>query len=152
MMLLGLILSQLEAGQDMAKLGGMLIVASQVLHPFWRPKWKPEPPPPRPTLGDFGISLKKGERYVAGDAAAVDLVVWWKPMGSSNYPAVLPKGTLVIVDHDHEADVHDVFVSAADHAAMEPVLVPELHLKSSTYNGYSLMVSPEVFAKQFTRF
>lgn len=148
----GLVFIQIEAGVVMIACGLALVVASQFLHPFWRPRWKPAPPPPQPTLGDFGLAPKKGEHYTAGEAAEVHVVIWWKPMGTNTINAVLPAGTLLVVDHDHEPDMKHVTVTAPNHAALETLLVPPADRDSGTYNGYSLAVAPAVFAQRFTRF
>jgi len=131
LLLFGIVLSVIGlvlvvAGRDAGTVifGGALIFASQLLHPFWRPKWKPVPPPPLPTLGDFGLAPKKGERFTTSEPAKVDVIVWWKPMGTNTIDGVLPAGTLVSVDHDHESGGNHVYVTASDADVLYTLLVP----------------------------
>jgi hypothetical protein len=152
LLLVGLVLIVGEVGPHTAIFGGSLIAVSQVLHPFWRPKWKPEPSPPQPTLGDFGIAPKKGERFTASEPVKVEVIVWCKPMGNYTLDGELRAGTLVISDLDHEPHMNVVYVSAAEHVAMESLLVPEGYRNAGNYNGYSLYVAPADFEKRFTRF
>jgi hypothetical protein len=153
MLVIGAVLSVADLGATPAVAGVVLLVASQFLHPFWKPKWKPDPPPPERTLADFGIDgLKQGERWQAREDAAVDVAVHWAPMGNFSHADSVPAGTLVIVEYPHAPDATFVALNPADSGALEARLVREELRTSSKYQGYSLTVKPAEFAGKFVRF
>ncbi len=95
------------------------------------------------------MTPKRGDRYrTIRDVRVRGLVTFNNP-SSGGFLAVLPRGEVVVVEHDPPAKARGVYAIPQRYEELEPALVPERDRMSDAYGSYALTISFDQLNEDF---